>query len=415
MKIFPIAALAACVLLAAGCSRAPHQELPVEVLATAPLALDIEVQGQVRAVRSTPLVVPGRNWTRQQLTELAPDGSFVRKGEVIARFSAAQGELQLTEALLEIQRNALTRASKQESLDSTVGRLEVDLAQVDSDLAIASRYADADLTMFARNQILDAIQDRAFLDAKDDTLRWRLDQTSDRGSAELAVVDAQAATHQHTANLRREDLSSLELLAPHDGVLVLEADWNGEKPTVGSTLWSQEELGSLPDTSTLELQVSIPQLDAHDVEQGLALSVHPLGHPEQLTTTTLEFVANAAQAAGRDNPVRYLKAKAPLPADAAQRWGWVPGQAFRAVLHLNDSTEPTLSVPNVALRSDAGQSYVYVLRRGEPQRQNVETGVRGPARTRIASGLAAGDAVLLLPEALAQADAAGAATTGAAP
>ncbi|HMN35133.1 MAG TPA: hypothetical protein PKE36_06965 [Chiayiivirga sp.] len=415
MRMIRILALAPCLLLAAACSRAPLQELPVEVLVAAPLALDIETQGQVRAVRSTPLVVPGRNWTRQQLTELAPDGSAVKQGQVIARFSAAQGELQLTEALLEIQRNALTRAGKQETLDSTVGRLEVDLAQVDSDLAIASRYADADLTMFARNQILDAIQDRAFLDAKDDTLRWRLDQASDRGSAELAVVDAQAATYQHTANLRREDLSSLELIAPHDGVLVLEADWSGDKPTVGSTLWAQNELGSLPDTSTLELQVSIPQLDAHDVEKGLAVSVHPLGHPEQITTTTLEFVANAAQAAGRDNPVRYLKAKAPLPAEAAQRWGWVPGQAFRAVLHLNDGTEPTLSVPNVALRSDAGQSYVYVVRRGEAQRRDVETGARGPARTRIVSGLAAGDAVLLLPDALERADAGGATTAEAAP
>lgn len=404
MSLLRITTLATSLLAVIACSGTPRQDLPVEVLVAAPLVLDIEVQGQVRAVRSTPLVVPGRNWARQQLTELVPDGSFVRKGDIIARFSAAQGELQLTEALLEIQRNALTRASKQEALESTVGRLEVDLAQVDSDLAIATRYAEADLSMFARNEILDAIQDRAFLDAKDGTLRWRLDQASDRGSAELAVVDAQAATHQHTANLRREDLSSLELVAPHDGVLVLEADWSGDKPTVGSTLWAQNELGSLPDTSTLELEISIPQLDAHDVEKGLPMSIHPLGHPEQVATTALEFVANSAQAAGRDNPVRYLKAKAPLPAEAVQRWGWVPGQAFRAVLHLNAGNEVALSVPNVALRSDAGQSYVYVVHRGEAQRRNVETGARGPARTRIVSGLVAGDAVLLLPESMERAN-----------
>ena len=123
-----------------------------------------------------------------------------------------------------------------------------------------------------------------------------------------------------------------------------------------------------------------------------------------VATTALEFVANSAQAAGRDNPVRYLKAKAPLPAEAVQRWGWVPGQAFRAVLHLNAGNEVALSVPNVALRSDAGQSYVYVVHRGEAQRRNVETGARGPARTRIVSGLAAGDAVLLLPESMERAN-----------
>lgn len=384
--------------LVVGCSSAPDRELPVEVLTAAPLALDVEATGQVRAKHSTPLVVPGRNWTRQQVTELAPDGSFVKKGQVIARFSAAQSELQLSEALLEIQRNALARASKQEALEATVGRIQVDLAQVDSDLAIASRYADADLTMFARNQILDAIQDRTFLDAKDNTLRWRLDQTSERGNAELAVINAQAATHEQTASLRREDLTSLELVAPHDGVLVLEADWSGDKPTLGSTLWAQEELGSLPDTSHLELEISILQRDAHDLAKGIAVSLHPLGHPEQIAESRLDFVANAAQVTSRDSPVRYLKMKAPLPEDAVQRWHWVPGQAFRVVLHLNDDPAPMLSVANVALKSEAGQSYVYVMRNGEPQRREVETGARGTARTRILSGLNEGDAVLLLPD-----------------
>lgn len=386
----------ACLWLAA-CGHAPDANLPVEVLQAEPLALSIEVQGQVRAANSTPLKVPGRNWTRQQLTELLPDGSFVKQGDVIARFSPAQGELQLAEALLEVQRNALSRAAKQDSLEATVGRLNVDLAQVDSDLSIASRYADADLTMFARNQILDAIQDRTYLDAKDGTLRWRLDQASERGGAELAVIDAQAATHQRTADLRREDLSSLELVAPHDGVLMLEADWSGDKPTVGASLWAQNELGSLPDTSKLELELSIPQIDAHDVATGMNVRLHPLGHPEQSIDSRLDFVANSAQIISRDSPVRYLKAKAPLPTDAVERWGWVPGQAFHAEVFLGVSETPVLSVPNVALGSDAGQSYVYVLRRGQPQRQDVETGARGPARTRILSGLAAGDAVLLLP------------------
>ena len=70
-RIFPAFAF----LLLAACSGAPDRELPVEVLQPAPLALDIRAQGQVRAVNSTPLKVPGRNWTRQQLSELLPDGS----------------------------------------------------------------------------------------------------------------------------------------------------------------------------------------------------------------------------------------------------------------------------------------------------------------------------------------------------
>ena len=398
-------ALACCLLLLAACSRHGASELPVTLVSQTPLQLDIEAEGRLRAVRATPLQVPGRSWAQQQLIWMVPDGSSVKSGEVIARFSAAQGELRLTEAMLELERAALTRATKEDALDAAVGRVEVDLVQVGSELAIASRYADADLSMFARNEILDAIEDRRYLHAKDDTLRWRRGQASDRGAAELAVIDSQRATHQRNADLRREDLDSLELIAPHDGVLMLEANWSGEKPTLGSTLWAQNEFGSLPDTTQLEVEISVPHLDAHDLSNGVKVSLHPMGQPQQPTHSELTFVATAAQVQSRQNPVRYLKMKAPIDPEAAQRYGWVPGMAFRAVLHLSDG-ESALSVPNVALKSaGAGRYHVYVMEDGQPQQREVTIGARGLARTHIVSGLAAGEKVVLLPDALERDDA----------
>lgn len=393
-------AFACCLLLLAACSRQSVPELPVTLVSEAPLQLDIEAEGRLRAVQATPLKVPGRNWTQQQLIWMVPDGSPVKSGEVIARFSAAQGELRLTEAMLELERAALTRATKQDALDAAVGRVEVDLVQVGSELAIASRYADADLSMFARNEILDAIEDRRYLDAKDDTLRWRRGQASERGAAELAVIDSQRATHQRNADLRREDLDSLELVAPHDGVLMLEANWTGEKPTLGATMWAQNEFGSLPDTTQLEVEISVPHLDAHDLAKGVKVTLHPLGQPQQSTRSELNFVATAAQVQNRQNPVRYLKMKAPIDPEAAQRYGWVPGMAFRAVLHLSDGAS-ALSVPNVALKSaGAGRYHVYVMEDGQPQQREVTIGARGLARTHIVSGLVAGEKVVLLPDAL---------------
>ncbi len=397
--------LPVCVLALAACSRSPERELPVEIVAAGPLALDIEAEGHLRAVRSTPLTVPGRNWVQQQVVWMAPEGSMVKAGETVARFSAAQGELRLTEALLDLERTALSRVSKEDALDAAVGRVGVDLAQVGSELAIARRYADADLTMFARNQILDAIEDSRYLDAKDATLRWRRDQASERGAAELAVIDSQRATHQHNADLRRQDLDSLELVAPHDGVLLIQANWTGEKLTVGSTMWAQNEFGSLPDITQLEVEIAVPHVDAHELAKGVKVSLHPLGRPAQATTSELSFVATAAQVQNRQNPVRYLKMKAPIDPDAVRRHGWTPGMAFRAVLHLSDDAS-ALSVPNVALKSSGSdRHYVYTMQGGRPQRREVTPGARGPARTRIVAGLSPGDAVVLLPDAVERANA----------
>src|SRR5690606_37658160 len=111
----------------------------------------------------------------------------VNEGELIARFSADEAELSLSQALIDLQRNALSRSSKQSELDAAQGRVDVDLAAVGSQLRIADRYAEADLDMLARNEILDAVQDKAFLGAKQDVLAWKREQASERGDAELAV------------------------------------------------------------------------------------------------------------------------------------------------------------------------------------------------------------------------------------
>ena len=395
MKRILVSAGILCLL--AACSGESGQALPVEVMQRAPIALRVEAQGRLVSTKAAPLNVPGRNWAQQQLVWMVPDGSPVKAGEVVARFSPAQGELELAKALLDLERNLLARAAKQDELDAGVGRVDVDLAAVGSALAIAERYAGADLMMFARNEILDAIEDEKFLGEKQGKLEWQRDQSETRGAAELAVLASQRATYDLTAKTRREDMASLELRAPNDGVLVVEADWSGEKPKLGSTLWAGEPFGSLPDPAALELEIALPQIEAEGVRAGIALDMYPLGAPAQSVRSELTWVATAAQVRSRQSPVKYQSMKAAVPGDVAQARGWVPGQAFEVLLHLRDVAEG-LSVPNVALRSRAGETFVYVREGGEFVRRVVQLGARGPARSEVLEGLSDGDAVVLTPE-----------------
>src|SRR3546814_1276325 len=76
--------------------------------------------------------------------------------------------------------------------------------------------------LLARNDVLDAIEDVHYLEARQDTLQWQRDQADVRGGAEQALLDAQRATFALDAKARREDLDALELRAPNDGVLMLD-------------------------------------------------------------------------------------------------------------------------------------------------------------------------------------------------
>lgn len=395
----PGARIAAALLvgLLAGCGSRV-EPLPVEQVVAGPLELAVDAVGELKAVRAVPLTVPGAPWQPRQLIWMKGDGSRVVAGEVVARFSAAQNELELSKALLDLQRNLLARANKQNELDAAQGRVGVDLAQVGTELSIARRYAEADLSMFARNEILDAIQDQRFLGTKQDVLEWRRAQASQRGGAELAVLDAQRATFDLNARSRREDLDALELRAPNDGVLVLATNWTGEKPKLGASMWSGNEFATLPDASALEIELTLPQLEAQGVSVDDEVELHPLGKPAQAISGRLHWVASAAQLRGRGNPIKYLSMKVAVPEAAAREHGWVPGQAFQARIILR-RREAAISVPNVALHAADDGHHVLVREGGGWQRRMVTLGARGPARSEVLDGLAEGDAVLLAPAA----------------
>ena len=388
-----IAALAVVAVLA-GCG---NEAAPPATETVAPQAvlLSVSGEGELKSSKSTTLQVPGSQWARRRLEWMLPEGSLVAKDELLARFSAEAGVVELAQALLDLQRNALARSAKEGDLAATQGRVSVDLSQVATQLGIAERYAGADIAAIARNQVLDAVQDAEYLGDKRDTLRWRQAQSDSRGGAELAVLDAQRATIDLKAANQREDLAALELRAPHAGVLMLSSNWMGDKPSVGSTLRAGFEFGLLPDSGSLEVELALPQLQAQGVRVGNQVEVFPPGHPEQLVVTELAWVASAAKALDRGNPVKYLSMKAPIPAEAAGRFGWVPGQTLEArVVLLRDAS--AITVPNVAVRSEAGKHYVQVREGDGFAQREVELGVRGTARSEVLGGLEAGEEVLLV-------------------
>ncbi|MGO1540684.1 MAG: efflux RND transporter periplasmic adaptor subunit [Luteimonas sp.] len=392
MKPLPATLLLALAL--AGCGE---DALPAatETVAETDLVLSVRGEGELRSAKPTPLTVPGRNWSSRRVEWMLDEGTAVEEGDVLARFGAPDSEQQLAQALIDLQRNALTRATKEGELDTAIGRVDVDLSQVAVQLGIARRYADADLSAIARNQVLDAIEDARFLETRQDVLEWQRDQSDTRGGAELAVLDAQRDTHQVTAQARQDDLDALELRAPNDGVLLLTANWSGDKPAVGANLFAGTDFGSLPDTSTMEVEIVLPQIEAQGVQVGMAVELHPVGHPEQTITSELSWVASAATTRSRQDPVRYLAMRAPVPAERIAQFGLVPGQQFAARVFM--LREPALSVANVAVQQRGGRSLVQVRDGRGFEEREIELGVRGTARSQVLSGLDAGDVVLLSP------------------
>ena len=381
--------------LLAGCGHGTGDYVVLESVQARTLLFSVHGEGELHSSKPTPLLVPGTQFTLRQLNWMAPDGSPVKKGELVARFSAQQSQQDLAQARIDLQRNTLARLSKQAELSDRRGQLGVDLTQVAVQYAIAKRYANAPIEAMARNDILDAVQDVHYLDVRQRILLAREGQSVASGNAELAVLDAQRDGFGTVATQKQADLAALELRAPHAGILVLEEDWTGQIPHVGSSLFAGNPFATLPDLNALEVQLSVPQIEAQGVQVGDKVELHRWGLPEEKFTGSVSWVAAAAQPRSRVNPVKYLALKVALPPGLATKHGWIPGQRFVGtiiLLHADDG----YSVPNLALGTDSGGvSSVQVLVAGKAQTRTLELGVRGATRTQVLGGLKAGDRVLL--------------------
>jgi hypothetical protein len=262
---------------------------------------------------------------------------------------------------------------------------------------LSERYAGADLTIFTRNQILDALQDTGFLKTKHAYLDWKNGQIDTRDAAERAVLASQTDSVKLTADQRRKSLAALDLIAPHDGVFLLSARWDGSKPQIGANIWSGQPFGLLPDMGQLVAHFSVAEEQAFGLKAGLPVRVRLAGTGTELDLKVTKVGSNASSKSS-ESPVKYSDFDAAIDHDVAMRLNLQPGQALRATVSLIDKPD-ALTVPNIALTQEGTNYALFTVDGSHPVRHLVELGMRGSARSEIKAGLSAGARVLLLPDA----------------
>lgn len=377
------------------CTSGQETASPTETLAEREWHETLVADGELRAQKNTPLLVPGSQFEGRQLIEIIPEGSLVEKDQVVARFDAPQARVDLDQNELELLRNELTRRAQVDTGGLSAQQLSTDMAQVDTDLSLSQRYANADFSVFARNEILDALQDTGFLTEKKQYLGWRRGQTDERTSVDLAVIDSARATVAVTVEQKRASLNALEVRAPHAGVFLLKASWDGVKPSAGSNLWPGNDFAEIPDLSGLIARFNLPQSQTQFLKEGQSVRIRLAGTGIEFDAT-LSKVSNSASVKNRESPVKYTDFDVEIPIEAVRSHQLRPGQAVRGTVSLVKSVE-ALTVPNVALIQDGGQFFVQRAQGGDRERIAIELGTRGPIRSQVNKGLKVGDRIVLAP------------------
>jgi HlyD family secretion protein len=374
---------------------APEQ-VPTFTVARGKLVRTVVAEGNLRALKATPLTVPKTsNDGPMKVAWLAPDGSHITKDEIVVKFDRTDPEKKLVDGQAD-----LDSAQARLNVEQIRGKAAVEARDNAASLAgkeldQAKQFQAKDRDIYSKHQIIESEIDQTLAGAKQTHAEntKSIERNLSRSKAGLIVVEQQKA--QLAISHAKKALESMEVRAPHDGVFVLQRNWRGEVPKLGEQLWPGQPVGEIPLLETMEVEVFVLEIDGSGLAEKQTAEIVIEARPDVVYQGKVRLVDKLAKPRVPGVPIQYFAVVVAL--DKTDPVVMKPGQRVRAKLLLDDAkTADALIVPRQAIINKEGKNYVY--RRGpsgEFEQVPVELGPATSGRVAITKGLSEGDQIAL--------------------
>ncbi len=382
------------VLIGSACSSKDDPGVETLQIESTEFVISLISSGELRAAESTPIMPPPGSSNPRTIQWLADDNSWVKAGDVVARFDVSDAERQADSAGIEVDKVDLQVLGKHRELDRLLTELGNQMELVDIEKIMADDFAIENVLAYSRFEIIDAMRNKELLDYRSDHLEDKKGNYSDRQGAEVAVLEAQRATQESKLSEQHSLLENQLVRAPHDGYFVLEKNWYGQHSGVGSTVFSGSKFASIPDLQKMEAVLNVLETEAVGLATGQSASVIVDAFPEKLLEGKISSISATAAPVERDNPVKYFTVVVALE-DADPEW-IKAGAIVRAEIRINQVSD-TIAIPNQALFQKDSSNWVLLQEGRKWVHRTVKLGLRGANRSQVLEGLEVGDEIALFP------------------
>lgn len=390
-----LAVLLACLLAVAalgGCSDKNLDPVITVRVKAASLHIAVPAKGEVVAAHSTVISVPGNARGPQTLAWLLAENSVVKKGDIVAKFDGESFIDKRQTTRLDLGVADQETRSKSLEIDSEKANIASDRVVVDKEIVFSGQFDVDDVTVYSKNEIIDALDNRQYLSARKDFLLWKMDNFSFSSANEMELMALRAQQYQTRLDQYDTALTQLDVQAPHDGILIYQKNWRGEKPRIGQTLWPGRKMARLPQLDKLNARVFVLESEAGNVAVGDQAQVVADAKPGVSFSGTVSNKANIAKRIKTGDPVKYFEIIVGIknPDLSVIK----PGNKVTAKL-LGQRRENVLTLPLQAVFNDQDGSFVYLQGKDKFSKQGVTVGMKTFAEVEIKSGLTEGDRVAL--------------------
>lgn len=375
-----------------GCADKTGNDILTVEVTKHPLNVTVPTKGEVISAKSTKMSVPGGMRGSKTVAWLMPENSLVKKGDVIARFDGEDFVVKRDSTRLDLASANLETGNKSLVIANEKADIKSDTRVVNREIEFSDQFNVDDLTVYSKNEIIDALDNREYLSAQLDFLTWKLDNFSVSSESEMDLMKLKAAQYQTKLDQYETALTKLEVYAPHDGILIYESNWRGEKPRIGQTMWPGRKLARLPDLSQLQAKLYVLEGEAGNVQVGNQANITLDANPDKQYSGKVLKKASIAKSIKSGNPVKYFEVIVSI--DNPDLELVKPGNKVSAML-IGQSVESVLSVPLQAVFSDEQGSFVYADVQGKMTKTPVTLGLKTFAQAEVKSGLNEGQQVAL--------------------
>ena len=382
---------ALCALLFFGCGRASNDVATFHVHRME-FQRFVTADGTLKAVKATPIGAPLNASAPMKVAWIANDGTLLRKGDVIVRFDATDFENLLLTGNEDRQTagNKLTSTNADAKATHTNLRRDAKLAQ--SELDAAKRFKFDDAEVFSRYARIESELDQDLASNRklhaEEVLTVR-DNLAGIARDLIAIEDRKAGLKIKQAE---DGLQALQVVAPHDGILVLSRNWRGDITRVGDTMWRGQPIGEIPNMNTMKAEVFVLEADAAGLAIGESAKVTLESNANATFTGKVSSVDKVARPRIPRQPVQYFGVTVDL--DRSDPRLMKPGTRVRSILEVENQAS-AFAIPRQALFEKEGKKLVYRKKDGKFEPVAVTIGSSSAGRVVVTKGIIDGDEIAL--------------------
>ena len=362
------------------------------------------------------------------LLDIVPEGTMVKKGDVLAVLDASDYEELLRQQKMTVERS---RADfRQAELDHEIAKLalrefrEGSMAEAVKDFEGSVALAESDLVRVRdRLDWVRRMKAKGYAPAGQVTneefnqARALFDLSQERAAFELyshwlaphtikvleGNIIGTGATLKYQRSRLNRNMGRLEKLqkqvelctirAPHDGFVIYAKDERRDiRIETGMWVRQKQDLIYLPDLNEMEVVTSLHESILRDVARGMRARVVVEGMPNRRLEGHVTDIASLPTFNWRSD-VRYFDGKVKL--DHPPR-GILPGMTAHVEIALT-RRDHVLAVPVGAVTHEVGRDICYVVHDESLERREVKLGESTQELMEISEGLHEGEQVVLNP------------------